>query len=129
MPSNITARSAQVLQQHPRRDPFEGGLDHGRPLDERDPLRGQIVVEQSRILAGERAEPVEVEVRHLGRAAQHVPEREGGAGHGPVHAQRPARPAHERGLPAAQLAADQHHVARPQAGSQFRAGGLRLLRG
>ena len=36
-----------------------------RPLDERDPLRGQVVVQQRRVLARERAEPVEVEVRHL----------------------------------------------------------------
>ena len=60
------AVAAQVLDPHPRGDPLEGRLRRRGPLDEADPVRRQVVVEQRGILAGERAQAVQVEVRHLG---------------------------------------------------------------
>ena len=60
---------ARVLEQDAGGHALELGLRHRRPLDEGDPVGRQVVVEQGRVLARERAQPVEVEVGDLGRAA------------------------------------------------------------
>ena len=83
--------AAEVLQQHPRGDALEGGLADGGPLDERDPLGGQVVVQQRRVLARERAEPVQVEVGDLRRPAQDVADREGRARDGALDARARGR--------------------------------------
>ncbi len=77
----------------------------------------EVVVEQRRVLARERARAGRGRgARPRTRALVEVADREGGAGHRALHAERAAGAAHERGLAAAELAAHQHHVARARAG-------------
>ena len=99
-----------------------------RPLHERDPLGGEVVVEQGGVLAGQRAEAVQVEVGHLQAAGVDLADGEGGARDRPVHPERAAGAAHEGGLAAAELARHEHDVARAQARGQLGPGRLGLLR-
>ena len=81
------------------------------PLDERDRVGRQVVVEQARVLAREAAEPVEVEVGDGNVARVAVPDREGRRGDRLAHAERPRGAADEGRLARAELAADEHDVA------------------
>src|SRR5262249_37852553 len=100
-----------------------------RPLHEADPLGREVVVEQAGVLARQRQQAVEVEVRDLQRAALvDVSDREGRAGDRIGHAQRAGGAAHEGGLAAAELAGDQNDAARPKARGQLGTPRLGLLR-
>ena len=99
------------------------GLRALRPLDERDRVRPEVRVEQARVLAVEAGQPVEVEVRErAGRAVVEDPDDEGRAGDRLGHAERAQRAAHEGRLAGAELARDEHDVARPQLAGEGGAG-------
>src|SRR5204863_6587394 len=83
-----------------------------RPLDEGDRVVGQVVVEKSRLLPPQVLEAIEVDVGDRDSAAIAGPDREGGRGDGPGDAELAAGAAYEGRLPRAQLARDEHDVAR-----------------
>src|SRR3954470_18423397 len=100
-----------VPELHTAGDPVEPGLRGPRPLDERDGVRGDVVVEQGRVLLLELGEPVEVEMGDRHAPAVGVPDREGRRGDRLRDAQRARRAADQRGLAGAELTADQDDVA------------------
>ena len=99
------------------------------PLDERDRVRAEVRVEQPGVLVPQPGEPVEVEVRErAGRAVVEHADDERRARDRLGHAERPQRAAHERRLARAEVARDEHHVARPQVRGERGAGALGRLR-
>jgi hypothetical protein len=116
-----------VLEPDPRHDSRQRRLDGLGPFDEGDPLRGQVVVQQRRVLARERAKPVEVEMRHLPAPGEQLADRERGTRDRPLHAERSRRAAHEGRLARAELAAHEHHVSRREPGGERGPGALGLL--
>ena len=77
------------------------------------------------ILASHPGEPIEVEVREgtVSPVVQ-VTDHESGRRDRTVYAEAAQRAAHERRLPRAELARDEHDVAGLQAGGELRAGGF-----
>ena len=57
-------------------------IGRGRPFDERDRVRGQVVVQEPRVLGAQVTEAEQVEVGDRHAPAVPVPDREGGRGHG-----------------------------------------------
>ena len=97
------------------------------PLDEGDPVGAEVVLEQTRVLAREAREAVEVEVRDRDlRAAVAMPDPERRAGDRIADPQPARGAAHERRLPGAELAAHEDEVAGAQAARQLRAQRLGL---
>ena len=64
-----------MLDPHARGDALERRLGDLGPFEEGDAVGREVVVEQGRVLGGERAEAIEVEVGDLGVAAEQVPDR------------------------------------------------------
>ena len=128
--SRPSARSPPgVLERDAGGDPAERGELRLalRPLDERDRVGREVVGEQ---LGSSPASPrsgTDPRARP-GPARVALADRERRAGHGRGHAERAAGAAHERRLPGAELALDQHHVARLQPCRELRAERLGLLR-
>src|SRR3954463_418968 len=91
--------AARMLDPDSRLDALDPGLSHGGPFDEADPLRREVVVEQSGVLSFERLEAVEVEVGDLAAGPRvHLTDRVGGARDRSPHAECMAGAADERGL-------------------------------
>src|SRR5437588_735775 len=112
-----------MLDPHPVRDesvqPVTGRLG---PLDERDRVRPEVVVEQLRLFAVEARDPVEVDVRDRHVRPITLPDRERRAGHGHRDTKRAARAAHECRLARAELALHQDDVTRTKRSRQVGVG-------
>src|SRR5436190_22276213 len=117
-----------MSESYPKGDALERGLGCRRPLHEGDRIVGQIVVQESGLLALESLEPVEVEVRHRKPARVAMADREGGRRHRLGYAERTARAADQGSLGGAELTADEHHVSGLKLGRQPRADLLGLRR-
>ena len=90
------------------------------PLDEGDAPGAQVVLQQLGILCVQTLQAIEVQVRDGDvRAAVAVPDAEGRAGDGTGDAERPGGAADEGGLAGAELAVDEHQVARAQLSGQL----------
>lgn len=106
------------------------------PFDEGDGVVADARHDEAELLVVRRREPVGVDVGHRHRARIALGEREGGAGDGLGDAERAGDRAHQRGLAGAEVAAQQHEVARaqqvrepPPEGGGVLGAGARELRG
>jgi hypothetical protein len=97
------------------------------PLDEGDGAV-EVRLQVAPLLGIESGDPVQVEVRDRRRSLVTVSDRERRAGDGARHPERSRRPAHERGLPGAQVARDRDDIARGEAFCETSSKRLRLVR-
>src|SRR3954468_2132211 len=103
---------AYMRESHLQGRTAELTLARPRPLDEGDPLRAQVVVEQGRVLVLEDLQSVEVEVGDRQAATRvALTDREGGRGDGAGDPEGAAGAADQRRLAGAEVAGEEDDVA------------------
>src|SRR6186997_2311784 len=122
-----STRLPHVLQTHARLLGWQEPRSGLRPLDEDDGIL-EVLLQVSPLGMRHALEPIEVEVRDVNPPRVAVADRVGGAGHGPLDAERTRGPAHESRLAGAELPLDEDDVAQSKADRQLRGDALSLLR-